>query len=133
MFDDTVCVTIFIVFNMLFAVVIGKCIYNFMFLNVLPVNVPSVKFVTSMLPKLSREIYFMVFTLGGCAIVLFICTPIFVFVTRNMFMFKGLCVLSIISIFYLLMFIHSMKGYEQRAMKVFKSKYSEYLKANNIV
>jgi len=129
MLSETFYVTAFIVFNMLFAVVIGRCVYNFMFIPIMPVEIPSVKFVLMMLPKQTNEIAFMLFTLAGSAILLFVCTPIFVFITRDIFMFKALCALGVLSIFLLIMFIHTMKKYEVRAMSLFTSKYAEYVRS----
>lgn len=128
MFSETFCVTVFIIFNMSFAVIIGKCVYNFLCVPVMPVEMPSVKFVSAMLPQKATEVRFMVHTLIGVSGVLFIATLIFVLFIRDMFLFKSLCILGILSIFYFMLFIHTMKRYEVSAMEEFRGKYEEYLK-----
>lgn len=132
MFSENFCVTVFIIFNMSFAVVIGKYIYNFLQVPVMPVKMPSVKFVTAMLPKKAPEVRFMIYTLFSISVVLFVSTPIFVLYLRDMFIFKSLCVLGIVSIFYLIIFIHTMKKYELYAMSVFRKKYAEYLSSKGL-
>ena len=117
MFDDVFFIRFLIVFDMTFAVIIGKCVYNFMTQRIAPVNISSVHFVVTALPEKRKEVRSMVYLLSCSSVAIFLMMPVFVLSAHSMTLFYGICILTFLSIIYLMIFIHTMKKYEQLALQ----------------